>query len=80
MSSTIKSSVIFPRRLKSAMFERGVSSKQLAEKSGLHENMIGHYVRGTYAPKLGNLELLCDALNVSADWLMGRTDEMEVKE
>ena len=66
--------IMFPRRLKSAMFERNMTNKELAEKAGLNENMIGHYANGKYRPKMDALECLCNALGVSADYLMGRAE------
>ena len=67
--------VIFPRRLKSAMFEKNINAKQLADKVGVHKNCISYYVRGIYFPQMSMLWAICDALDVSADWLMGRVDK-----
>lgn len=67
--------IMFPRRLKSAMFEKNINAKQLADKVGVHKNHISYYVRGIYFPQMSMLWAICDALDVSADWLMGRVEE-----
>lgn len=67
--------IMFPRRLKSAMFEKNINAKQLADKVGVHKNHISYYVRGIYFPQMSMLWAICDALDVSADWLMGRKEE-----
>ena len=75
MEKSEKLRAVFPRRLKSAMFDKGLNCKQLAEQTDIHNNMIGHYVRGKYLPKIEALLALCQALDVSADWLMGREEK-----
>lgn len=63
---------IFPERLKRAMGEKKLNNKQLARRVGIHPNMIGFYALGKYFPQLDTLAAICDALDVSADWLLGR--------
>ncbi|WP_273705211.1 helix-turn-helix domain-containing protein [Leuconostoc mesenteroides] len=54
--------------------KRGYSLKNLAIKAGLAENSIYDWKKST--PKADNLQKVADALHVSTDYLLGRTDEM----
>lgn len=54
--------------------QRGYSLKNLAIKAGLAENSIYDWKKST--PKADNLKKVADVLNVSTDYLLGRTDEM----
>lgn len=53
---------------------RGISLTDLAIKAGLAEKSIYSWDRST--PKADNLQKVADVLNVSTDYLLGRTDEM----
>lgn len=66
---------ILSERLKRAMGEKKLNNKQLARRVGIHPNMIGYYVQKKAFPKLDSLAAICEALDVSADWLMGRVDK-----
>lgn len=54
--------------------KRGISLKELATKAGLGENSIYSWERSN--PKAENLEKVADVLNVSTDYLLGRTNQM----
>ncbi len=54
--------------------QRGYSLKNLAIKAGLAENSIYDWKKST--PKADNLKKVADILNVSTDYLLGRTDEL----
>ncbi|MFK8199877.1 transcriptional regulator [Leuconostoc mesenteroides] len=54
--------------------KRGYSLKNLAIKAGLAENSIYDWKKST--PKADNLQKVADVLNVSTDYLLGRTDEL----
>lgn len=56
--------------------QRGYSLKNLAIKAGLAENSIYDWKKST--PKADNLQKVADVLHVSTDYLLGRTDEMNV--
>ena len=58
-------------RLGTALKERGIMQRQLAEKAGVTETTISRYVNGTRTPKGNNIKKIADALNVSADYLLG---------
>lgn len=64
----------FPARLRATRDKRGLEQSQLAEKSGIPATSISHFEAGRRKPSLINLGNLADALNVSIDFLLGRTD------
>jgi transcriptional regulator with XRE-family HTH domain len=66
----------FPTRLKKAREARDLSQSELAEKAGLQASAISHFETETRRPSFANLRKLADALQVSTDYLLGRSDEM----
>ena len=77
MSASSRPSDFFPRRLRAARKHRRLSQGELAERSGLQASAISHFERTDRKPSLENLRRLSDALNVSTDYLVGRTSEMQ---
>jgi transcriptional regulator with XRE-family HTH domain len=71
------STEIFPKRLKAARELRGLSQDQVAERSGLQSSAVSHFETGNRKPSFDNLKRLADALRVSTDYLLGRTNEPE---
>lgn len=53
---------------------RGISLTDTAIKAGLAEKSIYSWDRST--PKADNLQKVADVLNVSTDYLLGRSDDM----
>jgi transcriptional regulator with XRE-family HTH domain len=76
-SPPVVPSAIFPKRLKAARDLRGLSQDQLAERSGLQGSAISHFETGGRKPSFDNLKRLADALGVSTDYLLGRTNDPE---
>jgi transcriptional regulator with XRE-family HTH domain len=67
----------FSKRLNAARRMRGLSQSDLASKTGLQQVAISFFETGRRAPSLGNLKRLADALEVTTDYLMGRSDFAE---
>ena len=61
-------------RLQALREQHGYSRRELARLSGLGENLISKYESGISDPNIDSLKLLAGALNVSADYLLGLTD------
>ncbi|WP_099974482.1 helix-turn-helix domain-containing protein [Lactobacillus terrae] len=59
-------------RVKKIAKERGYTLQQLAEKAELGTNSIYHWK--TKTPSTENLSKVADVLNVSIDYLLGKTD------
>lgn len=49
--------------LKELAKEKGITHKQIAEKTGFMENNVSRMLAGKYAPTLDNFIILCDAIN-----------------
>jgi len=70
--STIKNN--FSLRLKKARELKEMSQGDLAEKSKLQPSAISHFETGKRKPSFDNLRSLADALEITTDYLLGRTD------
>lgn len=68
------------QRLKEARKKAGLTQKRLAEIAGLSAGAYSTYEVGTRELSLATLVTLTKALGVSADWLLGLTDDMEIQE
>lgn len=68
---------IFRVRLRHAREKREMSQSQLAEKAKLQASAVSHFETGARKPSFDNLRHLADALNVTTDYLLGRSEEME---
>lgn len=77
MSNTENNSAIFAKRLLEAREKRGLSQTELAAKADLQPAAIGHFENGRRSPSFHNVRKLANALNISADYLLGRTDSMQ---
>ena len=66
-------SELFCARLKEIRKQRKLTQQELAEKSGIPSTSIYHIEAGSRKPSLENFYKLVVVLNVSADYLLGRT-------
>lgn len=64
----------FGKRLRAIRKERGLTQKQLAEKIGSTERGVRRYEAGDIKPGLEVILSILDNINVSANYLLGRTD------
>ncbi len=69
---------IFAERLRTAREGRRMSQSDLAEKADLLPSAISHFETGRRSPSFANLKALSDALKVTTDYLIGRSDDMHV--
>jgi transcriptional regulator with XRE-family HTH domain len=69
---------IFSERLRAAREHRKLSQSELAEKAKLQPSAVSHFETGRRSPSFDNLKGLADALDVTTDYLIGRSDEMGV--
>lgn len=67
----------FGIRLKTALMTHDMSQADLAERVGVTSVGISKLVKGKSLPTTKNLESICKALDVSADYLLGLTDSPE---
>jgi transcriptional regulator with XRE-family HTH domain len=68
---------IFKERLKAARELRGLKQAELASKAGLPPASVSHFESGPRKPSFDNLKALATALDVTTDYLLGRSDTPE---
>lgn len=66
---------IFAKRLYAARNQRGYSQEELGKRTDLQPSAISHFETGTRKPSFENLKRLADALAVTSDYLLGRSDD-----
>mgnify|MGYP004589926473 CR=1 FL=1 len=64
----------FATNIRSLMEERGITQDELAQAVGRTRQTISQYVNGISEPGYDTLVKIADFFNVSADFLLGRTD------
>lgn len=67
-------SQIFADRVRAARALRGLNQAQLAEATKLQVSAVSHFETGTRSPSFDNLRKIADALQVTTDYLIGRSD------
>lgn len=66
----------FRRRLEDALWARRMRQIDLAEKAGINYKSLNGYFRGYMRPSLDVVIKLAETLEVSVDFLLGRSDDM----
>jgi len=74
LMSTLMSKV-FSERLRVARELRKLSQAELAKAADLQPSAISHFETAGRSPSFDNLKRLADALKVTTDFLIGRSDE-----
>jgi transcriptional regulator with XRE-family HTH domain len=64
----------FSERLKEARRIRDITQVELGRASGIATCQIAQFEADIRKPSMDNLRKLCEALNVSADYLLGITE------
>lgn len=57
----------FPENLKRIRLEKGMSQQALAKAAGVSQTAIYHWEKGLRVPKIGSLDRIADALDVTVD-------------
>jgi transcriptional regulator with XRE-family HTH domain len=65
---------MFNIRLRELRKEKGLTQKQIADYLGISDKGYGYYELGQREPCISIIIALCDFYDVSADYLIGRTD------
>lgn len=75
MSQNDAPSEIFQERLKAARDLRGLSQSDLAGLAKMPPSSIAHFETGSRKPSFDTLRKVANALEVTTDYLLGRTDD-----
>lgn len=70
-----KLDLTFSKRLEKIMIERNLYPAQVAKLTGVRRGVIYEYIKGSYQPTAYTIKLIAKGLNVSADWLLGLSEE-----
>lgn len=68
---------VFAERFRSALKAKQLNQTQLAHITELDQSCINRFATGKSEPYTQSLYAICVALDVSADYLLGLTDDME---
>ena len=66
---------VFKTRLKQSITERGLTQRMLATLIGTTEQSVSRWAKGNRTPNADMLYRMCKALDVSADYLLGLSEE-----
>ena len=66
---------LFSKKLSRLRREAGFSQRQAASDLGISQALLSHYENGAREPKLEFVVKACDYYGVSADHLLGRSEE-----
>lgn len=64
-----------PKRLSLLINYLGISQRELAQRSGLTESAMCHYIKGDRIPHADALVKIAKATGVRTDWLLGLGSE-----
>lgn len=65
---------IFGERLKELRIERGISQAELAKRIGVSSGIVCLWEIDKSEPTAPNIRKIADCFDVSADYLLGRSD------
>lgn len=72
--------IYFGTRLKELRKEKKLTQQELADKVDLVKGSISAYEKSLKYPSVEALIRLCNYFNVSSDYLLGLSDEKEIKQ
>lgn len=67
----------YGKRLKKARLAKGLTQVQLAEILNLSQTSYQRMESGNHDMKMSNIFNICKALEISSDWLLGLTEDVE---
>lgn len=70
----------FPERLKALRLEANLTQKEIAEKTNVSQPQYARWEAGNRKPSSDTLEKFSNFFGVSADYLLGNTDNRAVEE
>lgn len=69
----------YNERLMLAREKRGLTQKKLSYRLGLKQQQYARYEKGINIMPVTYLYNICIVLNISADYILGLSDEMNIK-
>lgn len=71
-SDLMKTSNVFPQRLKELRLKKGLTQTELGEKVGVKQSTFTNWENGKREPNFETIIKIADLFEVSVDWLFGR--------
>lgn len=65
----------FRKRFRQLVAESNQTQVEIAKGTGINKKLINRYLQGEIIPYTMNVCGICEYFQVSADWLLGLTDE-----
>lgn len=65
-------------RIKEIRIEKKLTQKMLAQNAKISQSVLSQYENGQVEPTATAIIDLCDALEVSSDYLLGRSDDLGI--
>lgn len=65
----------FAERFSQLLGESGMTKYRLSKRTGISQTTLGRWEAGSQMPGIGAANLLAEVFGVSADYLLGNTDE-----
>ena len=62
-------------KIKQARIQKGITQREVAAQLGITLGCYAHYENGIREPSIELLPKLCIALDISADYLLGLSDD-----
>lgn len=69
---------MFGKRLHNLRESKNMTQTKLAKLVSLSQQTIDHYEKGRAKPNIDTITMFADIFGISADYLLGRTNELEV--
>ena len=66
----------FGIRLKMNLMHKGITQSDLAKRIGITDVGMSNIIKGKALPSTNTIISICEALEVSSDYLLGLTDEV----
>lgn len=70
----------FGERLLDLLKEKGMQQQALAQKAGVTEAAVSHYIKGDRVPRASVMARIADALGTTSEFLMNGTEMDSKKE
>ncbi len=61
------------KRMKEARIQSGLTQQQIADKLGVAQPVYQRFEKGIFECSYEQIVMICDVLDVTADYLLGRT-------
>lgn len=69
---------MFTEKFRHILQETNITAYKVAKETGISQGLMAEYNRGEKIPTVNNLVKIADYLNVSIDYLLGRTNIKDV--